>query len=249
MPSFLLRIVVVTIAGFFSGTFAANAQSLTGNVGSAGVTKGEQSIETRFGINDDGDAAGRVHYDNAFADWYQIRLTGSYSRNDGDKIDFSGLTVENWFQWSEEADDKSGFNGGLRLSYTYSDQGEPDEIELRLTATDKFADVWEWRANLIGEREVGSGRGEGVALEARAQVSRALDMSALATDKWRLGVELFSEYGATNDILDFDDQAHQIGPVVKTSWANGVYLQSAVRFGITGGSDDAMAKIFVGRDF
>jgi len=244
-----MRFFAASLILFFAGPFAAHAQSLTGNVGSAGITNGEQSIETRFGVNDDGDAGGRFHYDNAFADWYKLRLIGSYSRDDGEDIDFSGLTIENWFQWSEEQDDETGFNGGLRFSYTYSDQGEPDEVEMRLTATDKFAGGWEWRANLIAEREIGSERGEGVALQARAQVSRALNISAFSTDSWRLGAEVFSELGTTNDVPAFDEQAHQVGPVLKASWSSGLYIQSSVRFGVTEGSDDAMAKFFIGRDF
>ena len=71
--------------------------------------------------------------------------------------DFRGLTFENWFQWAEEADDASGFNGGIRASYTFVDGGGPDEAQVRLTLTDKFADGWEWRANLIGEVETGEG--------------------------------------------------------------------------------------------
>lgn len=249
MFSFLSRTALTTIAALTVLAGAAQGQSLTGNVGSAGITKGEQSFETRFGISDVGDSAGRVHYDYAFTGWYQLRLIGSFSRPDGDDLDFSGLTVENWFQWSEEADDNSGFNGGLRFAYTYSDQGEPDEAEVRLTATDKFADGWEWRANLIGELEVGSGREEGLALQTRAQLSRALNFSALSSDDWRLGVELFSELGSTEDIPSFRDQAHQVGPVVKVSWENGFYLQTAVRVGLTEGSDDAMAKLFIGQEF
>ncbi len=227
----------------------ASAQSLTGNVGSAGVTNGEQAVETRFGFDDDGNAAGRLHYDRSFTDWYQLRIIGSFSQPDGGDWDFSALTLENWFQWSEEADDDSGFNGGLRLAYGFADDGGPDEAEVRLTVTDKFADGWEWRANVIAEVEAGDGSEGGVELETRAQISRAIDVRALGSDDWRIGVEAFSEFGNSRDIPDFDDQAHQIGPVVKVGWANGVYLQTAFRAGITDGADDSMFKLFLGREF
>lgn len=227
----------------------AHAQSLTGNVGSAGVTDGERGIETRFGIDDDGNAASRVHYDHSFTDWYQLRVIGAFSQPDGGDWDYRGFTIENWFQWSEEASDNSGFNGGLRLSYGYADNDGPDEVEVRLTLTDKFADGWEWRANVIGELEAGEGSEGGVAIEVRGQLSRKVDFTGLGTDNWRLGAELFSEFGNTRDFPGIDDQAHQIGPVVKASWGNGVYIQSAVRFGLTGSSDDAMTKFFIGREF
>ncbi len=249
ISSFFLGFVLVAVVVLGVAAPKAHAQSLTGNVGSAGVTRGEQAVETRFGVDDDGNVAARIHYDNAFTDWYQLRIIGSFSRPDGGKVNFSGLTFENWFQWSKEADDQSGFNGGLRLAYTYADQGEPDEVEFRLTATDKFAEHWEWRTNLIGEIEIGDGRADGVALQARGQLTREITLNALGAEDWRFGAEVFSEFGSTENIPRLRDQAHQIGPVVKASWSGGYYLQSAVRFGLTEGSDDAMFKVFVGREF
>lgn len=228
---------------------AARAQSLTGNVGSAGINDGERALEVRLGVSDEGDAAARVHYDHAFTDWYQLRTIASFNRDDGAGWDFSALVLENWFHWIEEADDQSGFNGGFRLAYGFNDGGGPDEAEARLTLTDKFAEAWEWRANVIAELETGDGSEGGAELESRLQLTRALAGSAFGSSKWRLGAELFSEYGDTRDLADLDEQAHQIGPVTKAEWKNGVYLQSAVRFGLTDASDDAMFKVFVGREF
>lgn len=242
--SFLGLITLSSLAAFH-----AEAQSLTGNVGSAGISNGEQAIESRIGMDDDGNAASRVHYDNAFTDWYQLRLIASFSKPEDGDWGFSSATIENWFQWSEEGKDNSGFNGGLRFAYGISDGGGPDEAEIRLTLTDKFLQDWEWRANVIAEAEVGDGSSDGVDLESRFQLSRAVPLSALGSDKWRLGVELFSEYGNSRDILDLDDQAHQIGPVLKIDWQNGVFLQTAFRTGMTDGSDDAMAKLFIGKEF
>ncbi|QYJ01381.1 hypothetical protein KUV46_03055 [Thalassovita mediterranea] len=227
----------------------ANAQSLTGNVGSAGISDGEQSVETRFGVNDAGDAAARIHYDYAATGWYQLRLISSFSRPEDEDWDFSAFTVENWFQWSEEARSGEGFNGGLRLAYGFADGGGPDEAEVRLTITDKFAGAWEWRANAIGEVETGSGSQGGVEIETRAQLTRAIDTDMLGSSGARFGVEIFSEWGNSRDIGGLDEQAHQIGPVLKLDWSNGVFLQSAIRAGLTEASDDAMFKVFIGREF
>ena len=233
----------------FAFALDASAQSLTGNVGSAGVTDGERALEARLGVDGDGNAGSRAHFDYAFTDWYQLRLITSFSQPDDEDWDFSSFTVENWLQWSEEANDNSGFNGGLRFAYGLADDGGPDEAEVRFTLTDKFADVWEWRTNVIAEMEAGSGSQGGVDLETRFQVSRAFPLEALGTDDWRLGVEAFSEFGNSRDIPGFEDQAHQIGPVMKAGWENGVYLQTAVRVGVTDGADDTMAKLFIGREF
>ncbi|KCZ93049.1 hypothetical protein HHI_10189 [Hyphomonas hirschiana VP5] len=247
MRHFLIALTTFSAGFAFSG--AAWGQSLTGNVGSAGISQGDRSAEWRAGMEDEGNLASRIHFDQAITGWYQVRVTGSFRKPDGQDWDYTGLTIENWFQWSEEAGDTSGFNGGLRLAYGFSDGADPDEIEARLTLTDKFADVWEWRANVIAEIEVGKASDGGTALATRAQLTRALGVNVLGSDNWRFGLEAFSEYGTTRDMPGFEDQAHQIGPVLKVEWESGVYLQTAVRSGITRGADDRMIKLFIGRAF
>lgn len=241
--SFSLAVASIWVA------LPAYGQSLTGNVGSAAITAGESAAEIRLGVNDDGDAAARAHYEYAFTDAYQLRVIGTFSQPDDQDWDFRGLTFENWFQWAKESKDGAGFNGGLRLAYTFIDGNDPDEAALRFTFTDKFADEWEWRANAIAGVELGEDSRSGVDLEARLQLTRALDMAAFGTTDWRFGAEVFSEFGNSREIPSFDEQAHQIGPVLKASWDNGIYLQSAIRFGLTTGSDDTMFKLFFGREF
>lgn len=228
---------------------AAGAQSLTGNVGSADITKGERAIESRFGVNDEGDAAARVQFEDAFTDWYQVRIIGSFDRPDGGQWNINSATIENWFQWREEKKDGSGFNGGLRLAYIFNDGPGPDKAAIRFTVTDKFAARWEWRANAIAEFETGEGSAGGADLETRLQLSRDAGFTAFGTDDWKVGAELFSELGNTRDIPDIDAQAHQFGPIVKGGWSNGVYVQTGVRFGLTNATDDAMLKVFIGRAF
>ncbi|MEM8617854.1 MAG: hypothetical protein AAGF20_13085 [Pseudomonadota bacterium] len=245
-----VRSILTGCAGVFAMSLGpAIAQSLTGNVGSAGVTDGEQGIELRYGMDNDNNAGARVHYDYAFTDWYQLRVIASLSKSDGGDWDPSALTLENWFQWREEQGDQSSFNGGFRIAYAIPEGGGPGEAEARLTVTDKFASAWEWRANLIAEIETGQGSEGGASLEARGQLTRALPLNALGSDSWRFGGEVFSELGNTRNIPGFDDQAHQVGPVVKIDWPGGIYLQSALRVGITDGADDGMFKLFIGREF
>lgn len=176
-------------------------------------------------------------------------MIGSFRQPDAEDLEFDALTFENWFQWREEADDGSGFNGGVRLAYGFANSGGPDEAELRLTLTDKFAGNWEWRANLIAEMEVGSGSEDGVSLESRFRLTRKIDTSVFSSTDLRAGVEMFNEFGNSLDIPDFQDQAHQIGPILQASWYNGIFVRTAIRFGVTDGADDVMSNLTVGREF
>jgi len=241
-----LASLALTVAGFAS---AASAQSLTGNVGSANITAGDRAAEARLGMNDEGAAQSRFHYEQAFSERYQLRVIAAFRKTDDQDWDYSGLTFENWFQWSTESKSGDGFNGGLRLGYTFSDQGRPDEAALRVALTDRFAKNWEWRANLIAGIETTDDPSSGAELESRLQFTRSVPLTVTGADKWRLGAELFSEYGNSRDLPDWDQQAHQIGPVAKVDFGNGMFLQTAVRFGLTDGADDSMAKIFIGREF
>jgi hypothetical protein len=250
--AFSVSTLSVLITSAFSAVLlssAANAQSLTGSVGSAAINEGERAVESRIGFDGDGNTASRFQFEYAFTDWYQLRVIGAFSRPDDGDWSYSRTTLENWFQWREEAEDGAGSNGGIRVAYTFSDDGGPDQVTLRLTLTDEFADGWEWRANLIGEIETGDDSADGVFLETRAQLSRSLDLSAFGSSELRLGVELFSEYGNSEDISAFDEQAHQLGPVLKAEWDNGVFIQTGARFGLTGASGDSIFRLSLGREF
>ena len=76
MRHLLAALITSVFAGSFFPGFAWS-QSLTGNVGSAGISEGSRSIEFRTGFDDDGNLAGRIHYDQALTGWYQFRVIGA----------------------------------------------------------------------------------------------------------------------------------------------------------------------------
>ncbi len=233
----------------FASASSAKAQSLTGNVGSANIGAGDRAAEARLGVDDAGSAASRFHYEYAFSDWYQLRTIASFRRPEDGEWAYSGLTLENWFQWAEEGGNNEGFNGGVRLAYTFASDDRHDTVALRVTTTDRFAGAWEWRANLIAGSPLNDPGSDGAELESRLQISRALPGTPGGATKWRAGAELFSEFRNAKNLPNLDEQAHQIGPVVKADLPNGVFLQAALRAGLTPDSDDVMAKVFIGREF
>lgn len=244
-----IPVSLATISACLAVATPALAQSLTGNVSSPNISAGDRGVESRTGMDNEGNLAGRVHYDQAFSGWYKLRFIGAYSRKDGSSVDFSGVTLENWLQWTEESSDGSGISTGATFSYTLPDGAGPDKSAFGLLLADRFAQKWEWRANASADTEVGGGRKEGVNLGSSFQLTRKLNITQAGSSNWRLGAEMFSKYGTTDDILDLDDQAHQIGPVIDGKWDNGFYLQAALRAGLTEGSDDFMGKVFIGRKF
>lgn len=227
---------------------AANAQSLTGSVSGAGIDRGEREIEARFGMSDDGAAGSRVHVQYGFTDWYRARIVVSATDRIGEGWRYGGATLDNHFQWAAEADDNSGFNGGLRLSYTAEGRAT-DSAGIRFIVTDRFAPGWEWRINLDAEMPVDGQFNDDAELEVRANLTRALDMNVAGTRSWRAGIELFSEMGTPETFLDDRFSAHQAGGVLQIGFENDISLALRARAGLSRGADDAMFQIAIGREF
>lgn len=249
MPFTPLRIVCAACAGAVIVGAAASAQSLTGSVSSANITRGEGEVEARYGVNDEGAAASRLHVQYAFFDWYRARVIFAATDRVGQGWRYGSTAFENHFQWAQEGPDNSGFNGGLRVSYIAGAGNADDAVSTRLIITDRFAGRWEWRANFHVGMPVNGRFDDNAELEIRANLTRALDINLPGTSSWRAGVELFSELGTPNDFLSDRASAHQAGGVLSIGLGNGVSISSRARLGLSRNADDAMFQIAIGRSF
>ena len=256
MLTMMFRLLTAVSLFILFAAQAALAGSPIGNVGTAVANKDEFSYELRMAYQfdeenprEDGRFRIRQHIDYGFTDWYAVRIVTEQDRRDGDAYDFTGLTVENRFQLFERR--KHGWDGSVRLIYIFgASPGEPDEIDTRLIANVPIGEKWAFRHNTILEREVGDNAADGVLLELRTQLMRKLPFDASGPlDRVSLGAEMFSDFGELQNAGGFDDQNHQIGPVMKAYWDNGAYLQFGYRAGLSDDAPDHILKLFVGRRF
>lgn len=234
---------------------SAHAASPIGNAGTAVANKGEFSYELRMGYQfdednprEDGRFRVRQHIDYGFSDWYAVRIVAEQDRRDGDELDFTGLTIENRFQIFEK--DEHGWDGGVRAIYIFgTSPGDPDEVDVRLIANVPVGDNWSFRHNTILEHEIGDNAADGVLMELRTQMVRDFRPNDSFFSKVSVGVEMFSDLGELNNVGSFDDQNHQIGPVVKANFGKGAYLQFGYRAGLSDDAPDNILKLFLGRKF
>ncbi len=249
MPFMLLRTAFYACAGAVALCSAVSAQSLTGSVSSANITRGEGEVEARYGVNDEGAAGSRLHVQYGFSDWYRARVIFVATDRVGQGWRYGSTAFENHFQWAQEGTDNGGFHGGLRVSYIAGAGNSDDAVGTRLIVTDRFAGRWEWRANFDVGMPVNGRFEDDAELEIRANLTRGLDINLPGTSSWRAGVEVFSELGTPNDFLSDRASAHQAGGMVSFGLTDTISISSRARFGLSRNADDAMFQIAIGRDF
>ena len=252
----MLTLLTIFLAGLF-GAQTALAASPIGNVSGAKVKAGERSSEQRIGfLRDDTNSRKdqriqmRQHFDYGVNDWYALRFIIAQDRPNGENLDISSYTFENRFQLIEARE--HGFDAGIRLSYGHtSDATSPDEIDVRLIAMGHLdkQQKWAWRHNTVIEHDIGANSKGGLMLEWRHQLAREIDHGVQGIKKWQLGVEMFNDIGRTSQQSGFERQDHQIGPVTKISFNNGIYAQAGYRYGASDSAADHLFKCFIGTKF
>ena len=194
-------------------TLPAFAMANTSTVFSPEVKAGTQALEYRTSyFPSDGDRdkvfSHRLHYQHAFDDTWRLRLIGQQRSVDGESLDYRYTRLELQQQYQESED--AGWDAAFRYELQISDESDsPHRVRLVWTAKTDIDDYWQLRTNLITGREFGEEDGNGLLLEVRGQATYKL------AGGHRLGLEFFSDLNRTTDIGGFDDQEHQLGPVLK----------------------------------
>jgi hypothetical protein len=230
-----------------------HAASPISDVGSAAVYKGETATDARFGYNKDGENDSsddrfrmRQHLDYGFTDYYAFRVILAQDKRQGDDLEHQRFGIENRFQVIEKRD--YGWDGGFRVRYSQNDGDKsPNEFDIRLLAQVPFGNNWEWRKNALFIHEVGEEAEGGMAIELRNQITRSIPVTHPLIKDARLGLEMFNDLGKS--ISEYDNQDHQIGPVLKMKFPSGIEAQTGYRAGISPASVDNTFKFFVGKKF
>lgn len=212
-------------------------------VGGATVEDGKTAVEFRIAAGEDDKASAdkrlrtRIHIDHAFNDIYAARLVIIQDKRKGANMEHSGISLQNRFHLIKK--EKYGFDGGMRLNYTYADgDKKPDEASLRFYQQIPI-EKWEIRFNQIFEHEIGEDADSGLILEWRSQVTRAVN------DNTRLGIDLFHDFGNMRHQDGYSAQHHAVGPVVKAKFGGGCSMEAAYRVGISRDAPDQTATLIL----
>jgi len=181
-------------------------------------------------------------------EWWFTEVYAEWEREagKGEETAFEAFEWENRFQLTERGEYWADF--GLLVEYERTDSGSsPDKIELGLLFAKELGS-FDATFNLGFEREVGGGAGDDVELSQSFQLKYRLDPA------FEPGVEVFSEFGAIDDMPDFDQQEHYVGPAVEGVLPlgdTGTKLKYNVGylFGVTDAAEDGVVKAIIELEF
>jgi hypothetical protein len=166
--------------------------------------RGRRAVDNRS----DQDDAQQQKYEFGYGvtSWWHTALVGEVEKEPEADHRYTATGWENIFQLTEPG--KYWADLGLYVEYEHSHiANEPDELEAKLLV-EKNVDPFIVTANLIFNREIGSGAGKGVGFEYALRVGYPFL-------RWlEPGVEAYGEPGRLTGFGSTQQQEHILGPVL-----------------------------------
>jgi high-affinity iron transporter len=141
-----------------------------------------------------------------FTDWWSAEIYAEWARDPGDETVFDAFEFESLFRFTEPGEYWLDFGALVEFERTDASD-DPDEIEAKLLFAKDFG-KFSTAYNLSFVRQVGSGASDDVEFEHAFQLRYRLD------PLFEPGIEIYGEFGPIDDMPDFDEQEHRIGPIV-----------------------------------
>lgn len=144
----------------------------------------------------------------------------------------------------KKPDETNPWSLALRLDYrlTEGDDGA-DQVGFNWTTQRKIGERLQFTGVVLGNVQHGSLRADGVGFEARASLNYDVGNGL------KLGVESFNIYGRTGNFGGFDDQNHQLGPVLTQKLTGGSSLLLGALFGISDAAEDVDLRLWLTHSF
>ena len=240
---------MVSMMGIFlltGGLLSPQEAWATKKVYSPHVEKGELEFEARgsydFDDNESKDGAQKQKYAIGYGltDWWFTEVYGEWEKDpeSGEGLEFESVDWENRFQLSEPG--AWWLDTGLYFEYEFASKGDnADKIEGKLLLEKQLGD-FDHIVNLILEKEV-NGPGEEKELEGGFAWS-----GRYRWKKWlEPGVEWHSDLGELDHTDSFDDQKHQLGPVIYGKIGDRIKYDVGYLFGVSNAAPDGELKWIV----
>lgn len=218
----------------------AQAQN-TGGVFGPVVDAGERSTEYRIGYDpDSGSTAQRLHYQQSLDSQRRWRVIAAVRETGSSSFDFDFVQGELFWQLTA---DENSWQQGLRFDIRLRDSDRPSQVGVNWMHQFQVSEIWRARLLLLSSAEFGDNARSGLFMQTRAQLSRSIAGGR------RYGLEMFSSYGALDDIASLSDQRHQIGPFYTLPVAGGLKMHTSALFGVTDPTADINLGIWFSKSF
>lgn len=213
----------------------------TGGVFGPDVREGHRSFQYRAAYDPDDDRlAQRIHYQQALNGDFMLRGIVQARETADSKFDFDFFQAELFWDLYQGS---SGYRSGFRFDARIRSDGRPGRLGLNWMNLWSLGNGYSARFIILSGVDIGGGASDGIGIGTRANFTRRMSSGL------NIGAEMFSSYGSTGDFADFDEQLHQLGPVISRQLDNGWSVLGSFLFGVTGVTPDRNLRFWVGRSF
>ncbi len=237
----LLGLLVVLLG---TPMLPAHAQNVGGVFG-PDVTPDSKAIEFRTAIAPRSDGrpvrtTSRLHYQQTVTDNLRLRAVVQGADTNTSGFDFDLVQFEAQYQFLE--DERDGFDSAVRVDLLIGDN-RPDLVSFNWTNDVPLNDRWALRGLVLAQVQFGDNRGDGLFLQTRSSLRYKVN------NTYNLQVQVFNNYGSTDDFPAFRDQNHAIGPAAAIKLDHGWAIEASLLFGLTNATSDTDFRIFLAKNF
>lgn len=207
------------------------------------VNSGAESLQYRIAVDpegSDGEAsvAQRIHYLNSINDDLKLAVFAGARQTAESDFDFDYIHAGLFFDLGEDA---SKYRTGVRFDVRLRDGSRPNHLGMNWMNQYYFDNGWTARAVLLTAVQFGDRANNGVNLQTRWQLAKRLQSGR------GVGLEMFSFYGSTDNLGNFDSQNHAIGPTFTVPIAPSWSVFSSVLFGVSESAPDLQFRFWLSK--
>lgn len=239
MNKTLLSVSTLALVGFSSAAYASHAGK---TITSPYVEQGAIEMEAKGGYilnGDEEDSWGsEITAGYGVTSFWEVEA-GIVLEDEGrgSDVDAAALVFENKFQLAQPG--TFFVDPGLKLEYARSLNGGPDEIGAKFIVAKQLGQ-FDHVANFSIGREIGEDSSD------ENEYGFSYGAAYNYRDDLAFGLEWYSDFGNFEE--DFEDEGHQIGPVVYGN-AFGLEYEAGILAGVSEAAPDAELKLVLGYEF
>lgn len=241
LKSYVSRFALVGVFLFASGPVFAGATGLS----SPNVYKGAFELETKgYSSLEDDDSKLKTEVEGSYGitDRLAVEVEGEWEKEPSDQTRYEATVINGKYELFKP--NEAWLQTAVKFGYAFGvGPTAADALESELILRKAYG-PWQHTANIGFDYAVGENREGGLGTELAFQTLYTLPYDLKA------GFEYYAELGELDDMPDFDDQSHYIGPVVDYH-IHGlpVHFQLGYLWGITDASEDSVIRWKAGIEF